>query len=73
MAKKSGACDTRCQMLFTEAINTENLRRLEWFRKNQQRLIDNLGSEKLISTANARVAEQLEKRRKRFESERREV
>ncbi|XP_048508571.1 uncharacterized protein LOC105686836 [Athalia rosae] len=72
MAKKSGACDTRCQLLFTEAINTENSRRIDWFRKNQQKLIDNLGSEKIISRAKAQVAELEERRRKRMQAERRE-
>lgn len=74
MAKKSGACDTRCQLLFTEAINTENTRRLNWFRKNEQKLIDNLGNKTaVVSRAKARIAEQEEKRRKRLEAERIEV
>ncbi|XP_046491784.1 protein SPMIP1 [Neodiprion pinetum] len=70
MVKNSSACDTRCQLLFTEAINTENSSRLNWFRKNQQRLIDNLGSQKLVGKAKAQIAEQEEKRRKRLEAER---
>ncbi|XP_015585432.1 uncharacterized protein LOC107263098 [Cephus cinctus] len=71
MAKLSGAvCDTRCQLFYNEIAKNENSLRMKWFIKNRQRLLDNLGSQKLVSKAQILIAENEEKRRQFYREQR---
>lgn len=51
MQNRGVVCDTRCQLFYNEIAKKEHELRAKWFAKNQQRLLDNLKSEKLTRKA----------------------
>lgn len=58
MAKVPGdLCNTRCQLFLNEMISKENSIRINWFLKNQQRLIDQLKEPKFTKRAREIIAE----------------
>jgi len=62
MAKIAGdVCDARCQLFHNEMIRKENMIRIKWFLKNQQRLIDQLKEPKFTKRARE-IIEEFKKR-----------
>lgn len=52
-----GICDARCQLFHDEMLRNENVIRMQWFLRNQQRLIDDLREPKFIKRAREIVVE----------------
>lgn len=68
MAKKTvgGVCDARCQLFHKEMIRNENVIRMQWFLKNQQRLIDDLREPKFVKRAREVIAESEKRKREKY-------